>query len=228
MVQLAPNGKASLVKIDPAGTPPVIINSIGMNSNLQALSPFIPYQIAPGELINIVGQNLGPSSTVMAKLDSTGQLPFVVGTTSVSFGNYSAPIISIQDNLIVCFAPFEISGSTEISVKVDGQTSNSVQVGVFPSAPYVLAIVNQDGSVNSASHPAKQGSVLTLYITGLGITSPLSQDGTVNAPPLPVPAAGVTVYLNENQVQPQFLAAAEILESDLWTQYARELQGLDR
>jgi uncharacterized protein (TIGR03437 family) len=205
----ASNGKASLVKIDAAGTPPVIINAIGMNSTIQPPSAFIPFYIAPGELINIVGQNLGPSKTMMAQLDSTGHLPFVVGSTSVSFGDYSAPIISIQDNLIVCFTPFEISGSTNISVKVDGQTSNSVQVGVSPSAPYILTLVNQDGSVNSASHPAPQGSVLTLYLTGLGLTSPLSQDGSVSAPPLPVPAAGVTVYFNGNQVQPQFAAAAD-------------------
>ncbi len=203
------NGQASLVKIDPTGTPPVIISSIGMDSTIQPPSAYIPFYVAPGELINIVGQNLGPSSTVMAKLDSTGQLPFVVGSTSVSFGDYSAPIVSIQDNLIVCVTPFEISGSTKISVKVDGQTSNSVQVGVFPSAPYILTIVNQDGSINSANHPAPQGSVLMIYVTGLGLTSPLSQDGSVSAPPLPVPAAGVSVYLNENPVQPQFLAAAD-------------------
>ncbi len=199
--------KASLVKIDPNGTPPVIIDSIGMNSTLQGPSAFI--QVAPGELIDIVGQHLGPSTTVMAKLDATGHLPYVVGATSVSFGDYSAPLISVQDGLIVCFAPFEITGATKISVNVDGQSSNSVLVSVSPSAPYVLAIVNQDGTTNSADHPAPQGSVLTLYVTGLGLTSPLSQDGSVSAPPLAVPALGVSAYINSNQVQPQFAAAAD-------------------
>jgi uncharacterized protein (TIGR03437 family) len=201
--------KASLVKIDPAGTPPVIINSIEMNSTLQAPSPFIPFQIAPGELINIVGQNLGPANTVMAQLDATGHLPYLVGATSVSFGEYSAPLISVQDNLIVCFSPFEVSGSTQVTVKVDGQSSNSVLVSVVTSAPYVLEIVNQDGSINSANHPAPQGSVVTFYVTGLGITSPLSQDGSVSAPPLPVPVATVNVDINGNQLQPQFAGAAD-------------------
>jgi uncharacterized protein (TIGR03437 family) len=201
--------KASLVKIDPAGTPPVIINSIEMNSTIQAPSPFIPFQIAPGELINIVGQNLGPANTVMAQLDATGHLPYLVGATSVSFGEYSAPLISVQDNLIVCFSPFEISGSTQLTVKVDGQSSNSALVSVVPSAPYVLEIVNRDGSINSANHPAPQGSVVTVYVTGLGLTSPLSQDGSVSAPPLPVPVATVTVDINGNQLQPQFAGAAD-------------------
>jgi len=173
------------------------------------LDSISPSQIAPGELINIVGQNLGPSSTVMAQLDATGHLPFVVGATSVSFGEYSAPLISVQDNLIVCFAPFEISGSTQLTVNVDGQSSNSVLVGAVTSAPYILEIVNQDGNINSANHPAPHGSVVTMYVTGLGLTSPLSQDGSVSAPPLPVPAASVTVYVDGTQAQPQFVGAAD-------------------
>jgi uncharacterized protein (TIGR03437 family) len=82
-------------------------------------------------------------------------------------------------------------------------------VGVSPSAPYFLEIVNQDGSINSEDHPAPQGSVVTAYVTGLGITSPLSQDGSVSVPPLPVPAAPVTAYIDGNPVQPQFAGAAQ-------------------
>jgi uncharacterized protein (TIGR03437 family) len=201
--------KASLVKINPAGAPPVVIDSIAPNSNLQPPSPLVPFYIAPGELINIVGQNLGPSNTVMAQLDATGHLPFVVSATSVSFGPYSAPLISIQDNLIVCFVPFEVSGPTQLTVNVDGQSSNSVLLAVSAGAPYILEVVNQDGNINSANHPAPQGSMVTLYVTGLGLTSPLSQDGSVNTPPLPVPLSGVSVYFNGNQPQPQFVGAAD-------------------
>jgi uncharacterized protein (TIGR03437 family) len=201
---------ASLVKIDPAGTPPVIINSIGASNQTVAPSSaqFIFTQIAPGELIGIAGQHLGPSTTAIAQLDATGRLPFVVGATSVAFDGYVAPLISVQDSLIVCFAPFEITGSAEVTVTVDGQKSNSVRVAVQPSAPYILSIVNQDGSMNSAAHPAPQGSVVTFYVTGLGLTFPLSQDGSLSAPPLPAPVALVSAYINETQLQPQFVAAA--------------------
>ncbi len=203
---------ASLVKIDPADTPPVIINSIGISSTYQkmtnAAGAFVNPGIAPGELIGIVGQHLGPSTTVMAQLDATGRLPFVVGATSVAFDGYVAPLISIQDGLIVCFAPFEIANSAEVTVTVDGQKSNSVRVAVQPTAAYILSVLNQDGSINSADHPAPQGSVVTFYVTGLGLTFPLSQDGSVSAPPLPVPVASVSAYINETQLQPQFVAAA--------------------
>jgi len=199
---------ASLVKIQPASTPAVIISSIGPTTPAASNSASV-FAIAPGELINIAGQNLGPSDTVTAQLDATGQLPFLLGGTSVSFNGYSAPLLSVQNGLIACFAPFEISGSTEVIASVDGQSSNGLRVATSASAPYFLAIINQDGSINSASDPAPQGSVLTLYVTGLGLTSPLSQDGSVSAPPLAVPMASISAYINSNPVQPQFVGAAD-------------------
>jgi uncharacterized protein (TIGR03437 family) len=200
---------ASLVKINPAANPTVIVDSIGPQTNAVAVPFFYSSTIAPGELITITGQNLGPTTTVMAQLDPTNHLPFTVGATSVSFGDYSAPLISVQAGLIVCFAPFEISGTTQVTVNVDGQSSNSVLVAVQPTAAYFLSAINQDGTVNSAAHPAPQGSVVTFYLTGLGLTSPLSQDGSVNAPPLPVPASSVSVDIGGNQGQVQFAAAAD-------------------
>jgi uncharacterized protein (TIGR03437 family) len=199
----------SLVKIDPTGTPPVIVNSIGPAPGATGNPPVFGYGIAPGELISITGQHFGPSTTVMAQLDATGRLPYQVSETSVSFDGYVAPLISVQDGLIVCFTPFEITGEPLLTVTVDGQNSSPVRVGVLPSAPYILEIINQDGTINSADHPAPQGSVVTFYVTGLGLTSPLSQDGSVSAPPLPVPVASISAYINGNQVQPQFAGAAD-------------------
>lgn len=104
--------------------------------------------------------------------------------------------------MIVCFAPFEISGITDVTVTVNGKKSTAVRVAVAPTAPYILTIVNQDGTVNSADHPAAQGSVVAIYVTGLGLTSPLSQDGSVNYQPLSTPVSMVTAYIGQNQVQP--------------------------
>jgi uncharacterized protein (TIGR03437 family) len=71
-----------------------------------------------------------------------------------------------------------------------------------------LSIVNQDGSANSASHPAPPGSIIGVYVTGLGVTTPLSQDGSISAPPLPVPAMPVFASVNDNQVPVQSATAA--------------------
>ena len=199
---------ASLIKIDPASNPSIIIISIGQAPNAASTAPALNIGVAPGELIQITGQNLGPASTVSAQLDSTGRLPFIVGGTSVYFDGYLAPIFSVQNGLILCVAPFEITRSAVVTVKVGGQSSNTLRIGVQAAAAYFLAIVNQDGTLNSANHPAPQGSVMTFYITGLGLTTPLSQDGSVSLPPLPVPVGQVFAYIDSNLVQPQFVAAA--------------------
>jgi uncharacterized protein (TIGR03437 family) len=54
------------------------------------------------------------------------------------------------------------------------------------------AIINQDGTVNSTSNPAAKGSVISVYATGQGPTSPAVPDGTV-APGLPGAAYTVAV-----------------------------------
>ena len=206
------NSSVFLAKIDPAGAPAIVIDSIGVSAPNQIVSNptnVFANTVAPGELIGITGQHLGPSMTTMAQLDSTGHLPYVVDATSVSFNGYLAPLISVQDGLIVCFAPFEITGPTEVTITVDGQSSTPVRVAVLPAAPYILSIINQDGTINSAAHPAPQGSVVTFYITGLGLTSPLSQDGSISAPPLPVPVTPVSAFIDGHPVTPQFVAAAD-------------------
>jgi uncharacterized protein (TIGR03437 family) len=45
------------------------------------------------------------------------------------------------------------------------------------------AVVNQDGTVNSAANPAARGSVISIYATGEGQTSPASVTGSVTKAP---------------------------------------------
>jgi uncharacterized protein (TIGR03437 family) len=110
----------------------------------------------------------------------------------------------------MCYVPFEIVAPTQIAVSSNGQMSNAVLTGIVPTSPQVLNIVNQDGTVNSAGNPAKAGSVIMLYVSGLGQTNPPGDDGLVNASPLPVPLAAVTVYfpVMPSAVTPQFVGAA--------------------
>jgi len=166
--------------------------------------------VVPGQLIQINGRNLGPANKVSAQLDAAGRLPFVLANTVVFFDNVPAPLISIDASSIQCFVPFETVSPPKITVSSNGQLSNAVQMGIVTTAPQVLSIVNQDGSVNSADHPAKPGSVITLYVSGLGQTSPPGVDGLVNANPLPVPLVTVTVYFptTPSAITPQFVAAA--------------------
>ena len=207
----ASGSSASLAKIDPAKAPGVSIDSIlpVVAFPPQSIGP-VYSGVAPGQLIQISGRNLGPANKVSAQMDASGRLPFVVANTVVFFDNVPAPLLSVEASSIMCFVPFEALSGAEITVASNGQLSNAVKMGIVPSAPQVLSIVNQDGTLNSPDHPAKAGSVITIYVSGLGQTSPPGADGLLNANPLPVPLAAVTVYFpaKPSAVTPQFLGAA--------------------
>jgi uncharacterized protein (TIGR03437 family) len=147
--------------------------------------------IAPGELLYIAGRGLGPSTAVGAQLDSNGRVASLLSGTRVLFNGVPAPLLSVQDSLIKCMAPFEIGSLSNVSIQLErnGSTFSGPAVGVTPVAfaASVLAIVNEDGTLNSQTNPAKLGQPVILYVTGLGDTVPSLPDGSVYHPPLPVP-----------------------------------------
>lgn len=207
---------AAIQRIDPAKTPAVIVNRIApVRSYPPMPPPLYTAGIAPGLLVEITGQGLGPASKATGQVDATGRLPFVLAGTIVFFGDIPAPIISVQDSSIICFAPFEITNPTEVTVSVNGKPSNAVRMGVTPTTPQILNVINQDGTPNSKDHPAKAGEVLTLYVSGLGQTVPLSVDGLVNTDPLPVPVVKVTAFLPGAAIQPAYAGAAPGLISGI-------------
>jgi uncharacterized protein (TIGR03437 family) len=60
-------------------------------------------------------------------------------------------------------------------------------------------VLNQDFSVNSPSNPASRGSIIVLYGTGEGVTTPALKTGSFVplTPPFPVPnVSPVAVYFN--------------------------------
>jgi uncharacterized protein (TIGR03437 family) len=71
--------------------------------------------------------------------------------------------------------------------------------GVFSADTPVrgpLAALNQDGSVNNASNPAAPGSIISIFVTGLGAMTPPLPDGTVALRPANVPASLPQVLVN--------------------------------
>jgi uncharacterized protein (TIGR03437 family) len=79
-------------------------------------------------------------------------------------------------------------------------------VGVDDADLNVLGVFNEDFSVNSSSNPAPAGSILILYVSGAGQTSPASLDGQLNVGPFAAPALPVSVeWLINNPNSPTFL-----------------------
>jgi uncharacterized protein (TIGR03437 family) len=81
--------------------------------------------------------------------------------------------------------------TTEVCAVINGATANCITAlvtaaapGFFPSASGSPVVVNQDGTVNSEQNPAAEGSVISLYGTGFGATTPVIPDGGIAGLPL--------------------------------------------
>ena len=177
--------------------------------------------VAPGEIVTVYGSGLGPSQLTSGGLSGSGLLQTQVAGTQVSFNGTPAPIIYTWGPAVCVIVPYQITGtSAQVTVTYQGQTSGPITVSTAPSAPGVFVwellssgkgqalVVNQDGSINSTNIPARVGSVITLYATGEGQTSPGGIDGKIASAPAPQPILPVTVTIGGQTVQPQYAGGA--------------------
>src|SRR5260370_10070625 len=108
---------------------------------------------------------------------------------------------------IECIAPAAIAGqgSTGVQVTIDGAQSNVLNVRVAPTALGLLAAdgsgtglanaQNSDGTYNSETNPAARGSVVTVFLTGAGLTNPPEPDGVVLATSEIGPLATISTFI---------------------------------
>src|ERR1017187_4786290 len=190
-----PLGFSALVaEIDPTQVAPISLDEIVQYSPLLPPASRLASLVAPGEIVAILGRGIGPQNQAGDKLTAAGTLATSIGGVQVTFNGVPAPLVTAQASQIECIAPFELDGlaSAVVQVQYNGQTSNSCTVGVLPQNRDILAVVNSDWPVNSASNPAKPGSQVVIFLTGLGQTIPASADGAINqlppARPRTVPA----------------------------------------
>ena len=160
--------------------------------------------LTPGKIAVIYGSGLGPATGVTAT-PVNGVFPQQLAGTTVSFRGITAPIYYASSTQVNAIVPYEVTGSSSISVAVSYQNSVSlpVTVGFAASQPEIFtanatgagqaaAINVKDGTLNSASNPAKIGDYVSLYATGEGATTPAGSDGKLDGLPLPKPVLPVT------------------------------------
>jgi uncharacterized protein (TIGR03437 family) len=79
------------------------------------------------------------------------------------------------------------------------------------------AIFNQDGSYNSPSNPAARGSIVTLFGTGEGVTTPALPDGAlVISTPYSTTQSPVTVTFGGQTAEIQYAGAAPFLPTGVF------------
>lgn len=150
---------------------------------------FAPGPVAPGELITIFGRNLGGATLLQSRTAPDGRLETMLGDTRVLFDGVAAPLIYVSANQVSAIVPYEMRGRNTAQLRIERQNyqTNPTEVRIVDAVPgiFVLdasgqgAILNQDFSVNGIDKAAQAGSVISIYATGEGETSPSGVSGRI-------------------------------------------------
>ena len=151
--------------------------------------------LAPGEIVSIIGVG-------------TAQLPdgSSADDVGIAVDGASAQILYTGPNQINFAVPFTVSedsSSAMIEVQFKRTSIAALTVPVRPTQPGVFAsnasgvgsavAVNEDGTYNSVVNPARPGSVIAVYVTGLGSLDSATGDGVADGLPRVKAPLSVTI-----------------------------------
>lgn len=207
-VFVADSGNSAIRLLQPAPSGPaqgVIVNGASFQSG----------PIAPGEIVSIAGSGLGPAQPVQFQANSAGFVGTQLAGVSVLFNGIFAPVLYASAKQVTAIVPYGVSGpNAQVVAEYQSLITLSTSVPLASSAPALLtadssgrgqaAAVNAGNQPNNASHPASTGTVVTLYATGEGLTSPAGIDGKLGSAPLPRPVLPVTVTIGGQTATVQF------------------------
>jgi len=167
----------------------VYVNPQGV-LNAASLSP-TGAAVAPGEFVSLFGTGLAA-----APLSTSPPYPLALGDVSVTVNGIPAPLAYASPNQLNVLIPYGVTGpSATILVTNAGNLSNAVALPLQRTAPGTFsangsgtgagAITHANGSLVTASNPARRGETVVIYGAGLGTVTPTVADG--------VPGNGSTV-----------------------------------
>jgi uncharacterized protein (TIGR03437 family) len=159
--------------------------------------------VAPGKLLSFFGRfpDYETDLSPVAVNPVNGSFPATFPGLGVAANQTPAPLLYVSEPQINFQAPYEIAGSpqTNLTVTYSDANGNSVSdsrtLNVAASNPVVFLsqpssvnqafplTLNADGTVNSLTQPAAAGSIVSIFIDGLGVTSPAPVTGLVNTSP---------------------------------------------
>ena len=142
----------------PQNDPPIVTSVRNAASQRQG-------SIAPGEIVTVLGQNIGLGSAPEA--------------TQLLFDGTPAALLYVSSTQINALVPLTVNGpSSVISVRNNGTAIPAGEYPVDATAPGVFTlngsgegqatVLNQDSSPNSATNPAGRGSTIQIFATGAG------------------------------------------------------------
>jgi len=185
-------------------------------------SPFPTGDVAPGQIVSLLGLGLGPSTPAGLQLTSAGTVATTLGGTKVLFDGVPAPLLYSANGQVNAVVPYEVASPvTQMTVESGGLSYGPIPMPVVaavpaiflagdPSNPSEAAAINPDGTLNSVSNPVARGSYVTFYACGVGLMT-ANSDGAVtpSTPPWPAPQLQpVTVAIRGFNATVQYAGAA--------------------
>jgi uncharacterized protein (TIGR03437 family) len=188
--------------------------------------------MAPGEIVVLFGSGIGPAQLTQTRAGDSGRYGTSLAGTRVLFNGIPAPMIYTWATQASAVVPYNLGGNVAgVQVEYQGVKSDPIAVSIAPSAPGLFtldstgqgqaAAFNEDGSLNTASSPAKVGTIVSLYATGEGRTSPAGVDGKPAATPLPKPLLPVQVTIDGKPAEVTYAGGAPGLVAGLMQINAR-------
>lgn len=176
-------------------------NAIGCVADATSATLIGP--VAPGQLITVYGNAIGPAQPADGIAGGLLSVPTSLAGVTITFDNEPAPLLYVSSTQINVQVPFEVktrastvmqlslngtvlgtrlfavapeNPSVFVAAKVAGFTCGNVQVG-----PTLLALaINNDGTLNSCANPAKAGSLVSLFVNGIGTSGGNLATGALN------------------------------------------------
>ena len=169
------------IAVDPSG----LVHVAGANGFVSSIAPAAPpsmmisdfqnaaggnatARISPAEVIAIFGQGIGPATPAVATV-ANGFYPTALGGVQVTINGVNMPLLYVSSSQINAVVPMAIATGAGATVRVVNGTSVSpaYPVWMVANAPQAFStVLNQDGTVNTPTNPAKSGSTVSIFATG--------------------------------------------------------------
>ena len=209
---LFPQGDAFLVRF--GETPRNSIAAVSHGAT------FASGPVAPGLVITLFGEGIGPDGLVTAQLSPAGTLETTLAGTRVLVDGTPAPLVYVSARQSSAIVPYAVAGKTSAAIIVEyrGDRTAPLTVAVRDSAPGLFsadssgrgpgAILHPDYTPVTAARPADRGGIVLLFGTGEGQTDPPGADGKLATGVLPKPLLPVTVTIGGVEAEVLYAGAA--------------------
>jgi uncharacterized protein (TIGR03437 family) len=187
IVELTTSGLVALpVAFDAAVAPPKVSQIVNAAD--------LTKPVAPGGLVSLFGTNLSPTNMATSQIP----LPTALADSCMSVNGTLLPLLFASPTQINAQLPLNATGNSSLVLYTPGGISDTFNFTIQPTAPSVfrtangtaMIIRNIDGQLITNNTPIHLNEYLTIYLTGMGGTSPSVPQGEA-APSSPLAVATV-------------------------------------